>query len=475
MTDCNTNDEKLNHKKDEVCVIVAGSVDSGKSTTIGVLSYGDLDDGNGSARAKVAKHPHEVDSGKTSDISTRSLRLNKDKEIVIVDLCGHEKYLKTTLFGMTGYFPDYGILVVAANRGLLKMTREHLGIMLYMRIPFIIVVTRIDIAPKSIYEKTMLNLKRIMKRFNKRLVILNNEEDTDTPEKVEELKNEARKIVFAMKDNNNILPVISISNKTGYCVDVLRDMLINLKPRVVWKDENTKGSIFYIDSKFNPVGVGLVVSGVLKGSTIKLGQEMMMGPYGKDFIPIRVWSIHNNTRENINELNDRNHGCLAFRVLDKKLDFNKAMIRKGMLIISKDIEKNICYQFTAKIEVLNHSTTISGKYSPVIHCGIVRQTARIFLDQNQHLKMGDSAEVEFRFIQHPEFMEPGMTFFFREGTTRGVGTVVRILNIKDDPDPNPAEPKKRKKNQRRRTRPSKNRRNEMRNKNDGKNNNIEVI
>ena len=33
----------------------------------------------------------------------------------MVDLCGHEKYLKTTLFGMTGYFPDYAIMFIAAN------------------------------------------------------------------------------------------------------------------------------------------------------------------------------------------------------------------------------------------------------------------------------------------------------------------------------------------------------------------------
>lgn len=54
--------------KREVCIVTTGNVDCGKSTFIGVLAYGELDNGNGSARAKVAKHPHEVSLGKTSTI-----------------------------------------------------------------------------------------------------------------------------------------------------------------------------------------------------------------------------------------------------------------------------------------------------------------------------------------------------------------------------------------------------------------------
>jgi len=56
--------------------------------------------------------------------------------------------------------------------------------------------------------------------------------------------------------------------------------------------------------------------------------------------------------------------------------------------------------------------------------------------------MGDEAIVRFRFVDHPEFIEPGSDFFFREGRTRGLGTIKSILSIENDPDPNPAEPKK---------------------------------
>jgi len=45
-----------------------------------------------------------------------------------LDLCGHEKYLKTTMFGLVGLMPDYAVIIVGANMGVSKMTREHFGI-----------------------------------------------------------------------------------------------------------------------------------------------------------------------------------------------------------------------------------------------------------------------------------------------------------------------------------------------------------
>lgn len=43
---------------------------------------------------------------------------NSSKIITLIDLCGHHKYLKTTIFGLTGYSPDFAMLVVSANTGL---------------------------------------------------------------------------------------------------------------------------------------------------------------------------------------------------------------------------------------------------------------------------------------------------------------------------------------------------------------------
>ena len=56
-------------------------------------------------------------------VSTHSKKL-----VTFIDLCGHEKYLKTTMFGLVGLIPDYAVIIVGANMGVSKMTREHLGI-----------------------------------------------------------------------------------------------------------------------------------------------------------------------------------------------------------------------------------------------------------------------------------------------------------------------------------------------------------
>lgn len=50
-----------------------------------------------------------------------------DRLVTFTDLCGHEKYLKTTIFGLVGQCPDYTMIIVNANAGFQRMSREHLG------------------------------------------------------------------------------------------------------------------------------------------------------------------------------------------------------------------------------------------------------------------------------------------------------------------------------------------------------------
>ena len=122
----------------EVRVAVVGNVDSGKSTLLGVLTHGVLDDGRGHARTKLFRHKHEIESGRTSSVGNdilgfdakgkivNDLILNgtknldweticrlSSKVLTFIDLAGHEKYLKTTVFGMTGHAPDFCMLMVS--------------------------------------------------------------------------------------------------------------------------------------------------------------------------------------------------------------------------------------------------------------------------------------------------------------------------------------------------------------------------
>uniref|UniRef100_A0A3Q2PG08 GTP-binding protein 1 n=1 Tax=Fundulus heteroclitus TaxID=8078 RepID=A0A3Q2PG08_FUNHE len=74
------------------------------------------------------------------------------KVITFIDLAGHEKYLKTTVFGMTGHMPDFCMLMVGSNAGIVGMTKEHLGLALALNVPVFVVVTKIDMCPANILQ-----------------------------------------------------------------------------------------------------------------------------------------------------------------------------------------------------------------------------------------------------------------------------------------------------------------------------------
>jgi len=62
------------------------------------------------------------------------------------------------MFGLTALVPDYSMIIIGANMGVSKMTKEHLGITVALKIPFFIVVTKIDIAPDNVFQDTMATL-----------------------------------------------------------------------------------------------------------------------------------------------------------------------------------------------------------------------------------------------------------------------------------------------------------------------------
>jgi len=436
-------------EKDVECtIVVCGPVDAGKSSLIGVLTSGTLDNGRGSARNKILVHQHERDTGRTSHISYNPLvykfnsiesgiTLNSNNNLKLrdtryhyinkitsfIDLAGHEKYLKTTLFGVTGLFPDYGIVVIGANTGITKLTKEHLGILLYLSIPFIIIITKIDLAPRQIYQNLCNQLKKLLGRntFGRILYFI-----SDSDKKDEETDH----YLNNMLGNMDIIPVISASNKEGTNIDNLQRILYSLPPRDKWanmsKPENS--SVFYIDSVFMVPGIGMVVSGTNKGEPIKVRQKVLIGPYNGTFKEIIIRSIHNSIRQNVDEATNGKISCFNIKSLNPKESLDRSMIKKGMVIID-DIDKhrkNITKSFTATINILHHSSTIKTGYSPVIHCGPIRQTASILVENDIPLRSGDNMTVRFTFKYHPEFIEENMIFFFRDGTTKGVGKVISI-------------------------------------------------
>lgn len=443
----------MSQNKEECNFAVCGPVDAGKSSLIGVLTSGELDDGRGHAREKVLVHRHELETGRTSNITFNPLiysRNNngvflksssldrkellkisdsnseneKEKIISFIDLAGHEKYLKTTVYGVTGLFPDYGIVVIGANTGITKLTREHIGILFYLKIPFIVCITKIDLAPRHVYQTLCNRLKNLLSKntFGKIVYFISDSENSD---------DETNKYLNSMLGNPEIIPIMSISNKEGKNILNLHKILSEIPNRNKWNKDEVDGSIVYVDSTFQVPGIGLVLSGMVKGNNINIKDKLYLGPTNGQFYPVQIRSIHNSIRENVKFASDQGQFCFSVKFSNPKSFLERNQIKKGMVLLD-DINKwksNIVKKFCAKITILQHYTTIKTGYSPVLHCGPIRQTAKLFmLEEDKKIRSGDNCIVHFEFLYHSEFIERNMIFFFRDGNTKGVGEVLELLN-----------------------------------------------
>mmetsp|Transcript_23542 Transcript_23542/g.65268 ORF Transcript_23542/g.65268 Transcript_23542/m.65268 type:complete len:580 (+) Transcript_23542:416-2155(+) len=413
----------------EVRVAVIGNVDSGKSTLVGVLTRSILDDGRGLARSKVFKHGHEESTGRTSCVGQHNLCLDEHGEILnnpmfratncgeyvaksckvvtLVDLAGHERYFRTTAYGLTGHMPDYACMVVGANAGLIGMCKEHLGVALALKVPTFFVITKCDdICPEHVLKDTLKRLAAVMKKpgIKKRPFVIRTVQDAVTC---------ARNIQSA-----NLAPIFLTSAVTGRGLELLR-CFFNLMPqRQRWMERASEAAEFIIDETFGVPGVGTVVAGTLKKGVIKTNSTLMLGPDIGDgsFHPSSVKSIHYK-RMPVTQVVAGQTAALALKKV------KRSSVRKGMVLVDASLRPVASWEFDADIAILTHATTIQPRYQAVIHCEIIRQAARVVAMDNERLRSGDRAVVRFRFLQRPEYITPGARFVFREGRTKGIGVV----------------------------------------------------
>jgi elongation factor 1-alpha len=96
-----------------------------------------------------------------------------------------------------------------------------------------------------------------------------------------------------------------------------------------------------------------------------------------------------------------------------------------MVLLPADADPTPVREFEAEVVVLNHPTRIGTGYEPVVHLETISEAA-VFRPEGGHLLPGDRgvATVEFKF--RPYLVEEGQRFVFREGRSKGVGTVTDI-------------------------------------------------
>ena len=322
----------------ETRIAVVGNVDAGKSTLLGVLVKGELDDGRGKARVNLFRHKHEIETGRTSSVSmeimgfdsfghavvsdTPGRKLSWEeigkrsaKVITFTDLAGHERYLRTTVFGLLSSSPNYCLLMVAANNGLIGMSKEHLGIALALNVPVLVVITKVDMTPPQILEQTITQITRILKSPGARKIpifIKNHEECINT----------ATQFV-----SQRICPIFQVSNVTGENLDLVRSFL-NILPHHGRYDAEAAFE-FHVNDTFSVPHVGTVVSGIVKSGVIHAGDDVQIGPdsLGR-FTQTSIRSIERK-RIGVPAASAGQSASFALRRIRRK------DVRKGMVVLSK--------------------------------------------------------------------------------------------------------------------------------------------
>jgi len=461
-----------------VRVAVVGNVDAGKSTLIGTLTTSSLDDGRGKCRTSIMKHRHEIESGRTSTVTSHLLGFQSsgeriagrdtirgntrksedaiaresDRIITLMDLAGHEKYFKSTIHGVSSGMADYALILVNSRHPPTHMTQHHLHLCCSFGIPVIVVFTKIDNCPEHAFQHSRKEVIKLLRA-------------PDVHKQPFQIK-EVNDITTCIGKLQFLAPLVDISCVTGEGLDLLSQLLFTLPRRRKHESKLNRNFEFLVEDIFNVPGVGSVTSGFVNAGDFTItanstNNQVFVGPLddGK-FMKTFVKSAHI-ARIPTSHVTAGQNACLALS-LNKEA---RKHLRRGMVIL-KDVTPSATREFDAEICVLKgEGTTIRRSYQAYVHILNVRQSAfarqielvnsktstaangsaKPLVSSYNHaasmeddeetgdstivLRPGCRAKVRFEFAKRPEYIRPGMRMLFRDGRVRGVGIITGIPTV----------------------------------------------
>ena len=210
----------------------AGHVDHGKSTLVKALTGMDPD-----------RLQEEKQRGLTIDLGFAWLELPSGREISLVDVPGHERFIKNMLAGVGGI--DLALLVIAADESVMPQTREHLAILDLLQVRRgLAVVTKRDLVDDEIRD----------------LVI----EEADDVLRGTALQG---------------IPILAASSVTGEGIPELLKTLDELLEETPVRADRGRPRL-PVDRSFTMTGFGAVVTGTLIDGSLSVGQEVEVAPKG---------------------------------------------------------------------------------------------------------------------------------------------------------------------------------------------------
>ena len=215
-----------------VIIGTAGHIDHGKTTLIKALSGIETD-----------TTQEEKDRGMSINLGFAYFDLPSGKRCGVVDVPGHEKFIKNMLAGVSGI--NLVLLLVDSREGIMPQTKEHIDILTLLGIEnYIIVMTKIDLVEEEYREL----VKEDIREF----------------------------IAGTVLENSPIIEVDSISKKG---LDSLLET-IDKKTEDIEAKNIEKNARLNIDRSFQVKGFGTVVTGTLTEGVVNVGDELVIYPKG---------------------------------------------------------------------------------------------------------------------------------------------------------------------------------------------------
>ncbi|RKU46099.1 hypothetical protein DL546_005641 [Coniochaeta pulveracea] len=258
--------------QNQLRLTVTGPTTCGKSTLLGTLSTGLLDNGNGRSRLSQLKHRHELKSGVTSSVAQELIGYHQNKIynyshgaieswldihdftkdgrlVFILDSAGHPRYRRTILRGIVGWAPHWTILCIAGNESnppaesdptfdpselTTDLAQAHIDLCLKLDLPLVIIVTKMDLASKASIQrivggKILSSVKaagRVPRIVNSDQE--NNEHLTEVPPKDVASVSRVVDEIQGAESLQKIVPIVLSSAVTGKGIGVIHALMESL-------------------------------------------------------------------------------------------------------------------------------------------------------------------------------------------------------------------------------------------------------
>ena len=336
----------------------AGHIDHGKTGLVRALTGIDTD-----------RLPEEKRRGITIDIGFAPLELDGIGTVGIVDVPGHEDFVRSMLVGATGI--DLGLLIVAADEGVMPQTREHLRIFELLRIPRIVVaLTKSDLADTEWLSLAESDVESLVQGST------------------------------VYSSTSGRVPIVACSSRTGAGLGELRSILAGTLKSAA---PRASDDLFRlpVDRAFSVRGTGTVVTGTVWSGEVVADGSVRVLPGGK---AARVRRI-----ENHGKLVDR--ACAGDRAAIALAGTEVAQVPRGSVLVTDE-----SWRATSVFEaVVSLASDTADRLSPRtrlrLHAGASEVGARlVFGAPNQR---GDEAGLARVTTDAPVVLRGGDRFVLR--------------------------------------------------------------